>query len=344
MRFTLLIAAISLLSSATGSHLRRRHPHPHPTSPEPAASSAVFEVDPAYAAPTHIPAPHLETPLLGAPNNLTCLTPLVRKPWHALSPAERSAYIAAEVCLFETPSRMDDPTTTNLYTDLVKAHQLLSESVHETGLFLPFHRLHVNAHELLLRSVCGYKGAQPYWDEAFNAGAFSKADLLTASYFGGDGDATGCVPDGPFAKFQLTVGPYHDNVPRCLSRKINDAASAGSQDANVKACLEIESWPEAAACFHDKPHSGGHNGVGGVMADGVASPGDPLYWLHHAWLDRAWGKWQERWGADVKEGTMVEDGVEVTGDAWIDMLGLVEGATVEEIKKIGGGRNCYTYL
>lgn len=39
-------------------------------------------------------------------------------------------------------------------------------------------------------------------------------------------------------------------------------------------------------------HAGVHNAVGGDMA-GASSPSDPLFWLHHANLDRIWGAWQK---------------------------------------------------
>ena len=38
-------------------------------------------------------------------------------------------------------------------------------------------------------------------------------------------------------------------------------------------------------------HGGTHNAIGGDMA-GSASPTDPLFWLHHAFLDKTWADWQ----------------------------------------------------
>lgn len=30
------------------------------------------------------------------------------------------------------------------------------------------------------------------------------------------------------------------------------------------------------------------------MLNGVSSPGDPLFYLHHTWLDKIWADWQAR--------------------------------------------------
>jgi tyrosinase len=38
-------------------------------------------------------------------------------------------------------------------------------------------------------------------------------------------------------------------------------------------------------------HGGTHNAVGGDMA-GSASPTDPLFWLHHSFIDKVWADWQ----------------------------------------------------
>lgn len=38
-------------------------------------------------------------------------------------------------------------------------------------------------------------------------------------------------------------------------------------------------------------HGGTHNAVGGHMA-GTASPTDPLFWLHHSFIDKLWADWQ----------------------------------------------------
>jgi tyrosinase len=43
------------------------------------------------------------------------------------------------------------------------------------------------------------------------------------------------------------------------------------------------------------PHNAVHGAVGGAMAT-YGSPRDPLFWLHHANVDRIWAQWQSRSG------------------------------------------------
>jgi tyrosinase len=43
--------------------------------------------------------------------------------------------------------------------------------------------------------------------------------------------------------------------------------------------------------LEDPIHNGPHCWVGGVM-NTAASPGDPVFYLHHCWIDLLWVKWQ----------------------------------------------------
>jgi tyrosinase len=58
-------------------------------------------------------------------------------------------------------------------------------------------------------------------------------------------------------------------------------------------------WPfwrelESGALSVTLSHNTGHNIVGGYMANPVFSPNDPLFWLHHAEVDRIWSRWQAK--------------------------------------------------
>ncbi|MDR3403262.1 MAG: tyrosinase family protein [Chthoniobacter sp.] len=42
----------------------------------------------------------------------------------------------------------------------------------------------------------------------------------------------------------------------------------------------------------DVPHGIVHNWMGGTMSNINDSPGDPIFWTHHAMIDKIWSEWQ----------------------------------------------------
>jgi len=319
---------------------------------------------------------------------------LKRKSWHALTRSEKKAYLDAEKCLLRRPSKLKDGAV-NRFEDLIKVHQQLAPFIHGTGWFLPFHRLYLHAHETLLRDECGYKGAQPYWDETIDAGAFSRSILLDPVHgFGGNGTGPqGCVTDGPFANLIVHVGPAYDNIPTCLIRNVHDGASAGSAKTKIDKYLQLdkfeEFWhaiegetavglfflgwegpvpegfnpplpdgfgngppPDFALLAGASPHGAGHAGVGGGMLNGVSSPGDPLFYMHHAFIDRIWWLWQEqkesRLGA-IAGNTSLFPNMDwtytpATLDDTLKMYGIVPDAKVRDVMDVRGKRLCNVYV
>jgi FtsP/CotA-like multicopper oxidase with cupredoxin domain/peroxiredoxin len=51
------------------------------------------------------------------------------------------------------------------------------------------------------------------------------------------------------------------------------------------------------------PHNDGHGQVGGDMCCPNTSVKDPIFWAHHANLDRLWDLWQQRWKANPVQQT-----------------------------------------
>jgi len=229
-----------------------------------------------------------------------CTTPKLRRSWHTLKDDEKKAYIDAELCLMSKPSELGLRGSRTRFDDFQVAHALKMEIAHFVGQFLPFHRLFLSAHEEALRNECGYAGAQPYWDEPLDAGHFSKSILLHNPTnpdltFGGDGDPSrnNCIQTGPFATYTNPIGPGYVINDHCIDRRINDAISGSAQPSVVQACMDKTTWMEFWPCIENRgPHSAGHGGVGMQMLNPVSSPGDPIFFLHHAWLDRLWSKWQ----------------------------------------------------
>lgn len=164
------------------------------------------------------------------------------------------------------------------------------------GQFFPFHRLYVWAHEQSLRKECGFTGAQPYWDETHDVASFSKSDIFKSDLgFGGNGVASGntaCIKTGPFANYTNPIGPGYRINDHCINRWMSDMGGMSAAKSVVDACLAKKNFLDFWNCVEAGPHGAGHAGVGADMVNPISSPGDPIFYLHHTWLDRMWAKWQ----------------------------------------------------
>ncbi len=64
------------------------------------------------------------------------------------------------------------------------------------------------------------------------------------------------------------------------------------EPADVVALNGFSTFTAFQSAVEGAVHGGVHNAVGGDMAT-AASPSDPLFWLHHANIDRLWTKMEE---------------------------------------------------
>jgi len=115
--------------------------------------------------------------------------------------------------------------------------------------------------------------------------------------------------------------------------------------------MVLDTFATAWPCIETNPHNGGHRGVGGEMFNPYSSPGDPLFYLHHAWLDKVWWEWQSRDLAkrvrDITGRKRMGDyegkgGMVGLGDT-LKMLGVVPDAKVGEVMDLKGKRLCVEY-
>ncbi|KAI8276743.1 hypothetical protein K4K59_009686 [Colletotrichum sp. SAR11_240] len=233
--------------------------------------------------------------------NSTCNQPLVRKEWRTLSTEDKKSYIDAVKCLYNKPavnSKDILPGVTNRYEDFVGDHILQASANHFVGHFYPWHRLLVWAYERELR-LCGYEGAQPYWDWSLDAASYD--DMLKSPVFdpdtgfGGNGEwvpgtpenpepgipltggtlvfnmsdrtGGGCIPNGPFANLTLHMGPQNSVAYNewCVRRDFtpNQFMSLGNS-ASVAEGMAQSDYGFFSKLTEDTIHGAGHQGVGGM--------------------------------------------------------------------------------
>ncbi|PPR08304.1 hypothetical protein CVT24_000763 [Panaeolus cyanescens] len=325
------------------------------------------------------------TPTSGASAGTTtaaaaCPSLIERREWRTLDDDEKANYINAVLCLQSLPPA--DKTNTvakSRFDEFQGVHISSADSVHLVGQFLPWHRYYLLRYETALREECYYEGGTPYWDWTIEAD--SEDSLLSApvfdaeSGFGGEGvpgtytppdDPTGenrifpeafhgCVQDGPFANLTLHYGPGKYITDHCLTRGVNDTMkeflnSAAVANATAQPNFElfrIEVEGEPVTPTH-KVHDGGHIGIGGEMSNFYSSPGDPLFFLHHANLDRIWRSWQMSTPSRLFEvtgrSTVDPPYTNITLDFILDVQTLGPAVAIRDIMDIQSSPGCYTYV
>ncbi|MDI6517370.1 tyrosinase family protein [Streptomyces coelicoflavus] len=208
------------------------------------------------------------------------------------------------------------------YDEFVRTHIEYYVSDGEDGLrtahmapsFLPWHRRFLLDLEEALRRVDS-SVTVPYWDWTKDRGA--KSTPWTADLLGGTGRRSDHrVTTGPFAhaegnwtiKENVTDTEY---LTRDLGRAGNplDLPSKSDlewalddpkydtspYDSTVRKGFrnKLEGWGTGRGSVSWRNHNRVHRWVGGAMVGG-ASVNDPVFWLHHAFVDLQWSRWQAR--------------------------------------------------
>lgn len=128
--------------------------------------------------------------------------------------------------------------------------------------------------------------------------------------------------------------------------------------------VELEGQPITTS---HRIHDGGHVAVGGEMSNFYSSPGgqqiifsspfqetklvvksDPLFYLHHANLDRIWWNWQQMLPSRLYEisGRSTPDPPyeNITLNFQLEMGNQARSVPIRDVMDIHDDSNCYTYV
>ncbi|HWY90235.1 MAG TPA: tyrosinase family protein [Solirubrobacteraceae bacterium] len=148
-------------------------------------------------------------------------------------------------------------------------------------LFLPWHRAYLVFFDNAARDQ-NPNAILPWWDWT---SAESHANGLPAAYASG-GSA---LESGP-------VPPINGQPARSTSRNPG-APNALPTQADVDRVLALTDFRDFSTQLQDI-HDGVHGWVGGDMGSIATSAFDPVFWAHHAMIDRIWYLWQQRHGVN----------------------------------------------
>jgi hypothetical protein len=230
--------------------------------------------------------------------DLTWLFPSVcrRQDQSALTDCERSRYI----CAFEMLNA--DGTLGKLVDIHAEMHMQ-----HTNARLLPWHRVFLHLFEEALHryhpDVC-----VPYWDWTRPS-------------------------EQQFPTWLSSVLPTVVTPTRTITvtRSPGTSAQLASITAGVPNAMTMTTYDTFSAPIN-AVHGMVHMWVGGTMSDATRSPADPVFWLHHANLDRLWWAWYNSAQGNHQNPNLV--GADAIMDPW-----TYTEADVRDIQALG-----YTYV
>ncbi|EIM81714.1 Di-copper centre-containing protein [Stereum hirsutum FP-91666 SS1] len=286
-------------------------------------------------------------------------------------------------------------TSGSYYDDFVYMHMDLNTRIHFTGLFYPFHRWYVAVYEQSLKSKCGYTGVSPYWNwsadsaDVYDSSMFQDSDPVSGLGGWGDSSKDFEVQDGAFSSFKLSYPAYHTLRRNfTLQPLVGDVGSAFISDpyadanasftpAEVSKMVNgfvgdyegMQAYMEGFMGAHGMVHFIlGGDLAGYCPADAVNctdgsptfSANEPMFWMHHAMVDKVWYDWQnanvsanfwQYFGGSVQAIDTIEDyTANPTGAApylsinsTIPADGLFDEVTIFDVMNTTGGYLCYVY-
>ena len=182
----------------------------------------------------------------------------VRPSWQAFASGPLFPVFLNTVSKMRANTNVADPNSWGYW---VETHKNLCP--HRVKYFLTWHRGFLFRFEAQLRKVAANNGLiLPYWD-----------------YY------------------------THPDMPSQFTDPTSPLYQSGRVGTNVRDALSLNAFDDAVVNFprfttnafetklETLPHNAVHNLIGGVMSNVTLSPTDPIFWVHHANIDRLWAAW-----------------------------------------------------
>lgn len=88
----------------------------------------------------------------------------------------------------------------------------------------------------------------------------------------------------------MTIG---FDEPRCLSRGEDKEATAMTTRERLNSCYtNVTTFDEHELCVQNGIHISTHVGIGYILGFVPGSVNDPIFFVHHAFIDWQWKRWQ----------------------------------------------------
>ncbi len=231
----------------------------------------------------------------------------VRKNAASMGPPEISKFINALLALKKEPTVTASGTATNIYDQFVSIHDGVMSKRLRTGgsningghsgpAFCSWHREYILRFEKALQDISGDPNMfLPYWKwDSVNT---SDTDLIFVDDFMGPRER---ITSGFFAEVpDPNVNPDGWKINPALDTGNGTTLTRNSFSVNSRiasdgrnSLLQTEfAGPGRFRSLLESAHNSIHVAVGGHMLT-MTSPNDPIFFMHHANVDRLWAQWQ----------------------------------------------------
>lgn len=264
---------------------------------------------------------------------------LCRKNQATLTASERARFVAAVLALKADGS----------WDRFVAVHGAAHMAAHRGPAFFPWHREYLRRLELELRRIDS-SVTLPYWDWSVDNSPTSS--IWNPDFMGGDGRPGDLrVMSGPFAFDAGQWRLVHGGV-EYLQRQFGRGAPTLPTPGDLATTLatvpyDVAGWNTSSPSgFRNRAegwiagpqmHNRVHVWVGGSMLP-LTSPNDPVFFLHHCFVDKLWASWQKQHPGEgylPVSGAAAGHNLHNAMQPWADMGEIARPSTVLDHHALG---------
>lgn len=160
------------------------------------------------------------------------------------------------------------------FKSMVNLHAEKYNLIHNTPIFLPFHRVFINDFEQQFLSNTTF--GLPFIDWTLDSNNVKNSIIFSDKYFGKN-DANGNIVN---SEFKGIIKRNPDIINGYTNNIKNTIVNSFVLYSNMSFMIELG----IHALYHSKLHE---------TMDSVYSPMDPLFFLHHSFIDKIWSEWTD---------------------------------------------------
>jgi hypothetical protein len=224
---------------------------------------------------------------------------LPRPNWYNMTNGDRLKFV-------NTFKKLNSGPRPTVFDEIAGKHPKYFNSMHYTPSFFAWHRIYCVELEQELKKI-DPSVSLPYWDWTVHYNDMDQDPIW--EWFGKNGNPQqgNCVTEGQFVDFEsIYYGDVNQNPsPHCSARSTNISKTfTGRKEDIERDVIDIDNHELFWKNMESGSHSRVHVGLGGDFKK-WASANDPIFWVHHAFVDKIWYDRQQKhknWANSYPEG------------------------------------------